>query len=41
MRESNFDPEYNDLPIDFDELEMKKIRQAYDRRQSYYIESTV
>lgn len=40
MRESNFDPEYNDLPMDFDELEMK-LRLNTERRQSYYVESTV
>lgn len=38
MRESNFDPEFNDLPVDFDEL---KLRQNTERRQSYYYESTV
>lgn len=40
MRESNFDPEFNDLPVDFDELEMKQ-RLMTERRQSYYIESTI
>ncbi len=40
MRESNFDPEYNDLPMDFDELEMKNCLNT-ERRQSYYVESTV
>lgn len=29
MRESNFDPEFNDLPVDFDEL---KLRQNTERR---------
>ena len=23
MRESNFDPEFNDLPVDFDELKLR------------------
>lgn len=40
IRESNFDPEFNELPIDFDEMEMK-MRLSTERRQSYYIESTV
>lgn len=31
MRESNFDPEFNELPVDFDELEMK-IRLTTERR---------
>jgi hypothetical protein len=40
LRESNFDPEFNDLSVDFDELEMK-LRMSTERRLSYYYESTV
>lgn len=40
VRDSNFDPEFNELPIDFDDLEFK-LRLSTERRQSYYIESTV
>eukprot|EP00350_Pseudokeronopsis_sp_OXSARD2_P013446 CAMPEP_0170549884 /NCGR_PEP_ID=MMETSP0211-20121228/7994_1 /TAXON_ID=311385 /ORGANISM="Pseudokeronopsis sp., Strain OXSARD2" /LENGTH=198 /DNA_ID=CAMNT_0010856135 /DNA_START=895 /DNA_END=1491 /DNA_ORIENTATION=- len=40
MRQTNFDPEFNDLPIDFDELAIK-IRVSTERRQSYYYESTL
>lgn len=40
MRESNFDPEFNDLPVDFDEQDLK-IRLTTERRQSYYYESTL
>ena len=40
MRATNFDPEFNDLPIDFDELQIK-IRMSTERRQSYYYESTL
>jgi serum/glucocorticoid-regulated kinase 2 len=40
MRETNFDPEFNDLPIDFDELQIK-LRMSTERRQSYYYESTL
>lgn len=40
MRESNFDPEFNELPIDFDEIQLK-VRQSTERRQSYYYESTL
>jgi hypothetical protein len=40
MRETNFDPEFNELPVDFDELQMK-LRLSTERRQSYYYESTI
>jgi serine/threonine protein kinase len=40
LRESNFDPEFNDLSVDFDELQMK-LRMSTERRLSYYYESTV
>ena len=40
MRESNFDPDFNELAVDFDELQLK-LRLSTERRKSYYIESTV
>ena len=40
MRQSNFDSEFNEMPIDFEEQEYKW-RVNTERRQSYYIESTV
>jgi serine/threonine protein kinase len=40
MRETNFDPEFNEMPVDFDELEVK-FRLTTERRFSYYIESTL
>lgn len=40
LRETNFDPEFNDLPVDFDELQIK-LRLSTERRQSYYYESTI
>jgi len=38
--ETNFDPEFNELPVDFDELEVK-MRVNTERRYSYYYESTL
>jgi len=40
LREPNFDPEFNELPVDFDELQVK-LRLSTERRQSYYYESTL
>jgi len=39
-RETNFDPEFNELPVDFDDLEIK-LRLSTERRYSYYYESTL
>lgn len=40
LRDSNFDPEFNELPVDFDEFEIK-MRNSTERKYSYYYESTV
>jgi hypothetical protein len=39
LRETNFDPEFNDLDCDFDEADIK--RMDTNRRFSYYYESTL
>lgn len=39
LRETNFDPEFNDLDFDFDEADIKRV--DTDRRFSYYYESTL
>jgi hypothetical protein len=39
LRETNFDPEFNDLDCDFDDADVKRI--DTDRRFSYYYESTL
>jgi hypothetical protein len=40
MRETNFDPEFSQIPVDMDESEMM-LRMSTEIRQSYYYESTI
>ena len=40
MRETNFDPEFSQIPLDMDESEMM-LRMSTEIRQSYYYESTI
>lgn len=40
MRETNFDPEFSQIPLDMDESEMV-LRMSTEIRQSYYYESTI
>jgi hypothetical protein len=42
VRESHIDPEYTELPLDFEEAGLKqKGRLSTERRYSYYYESTL
>ena len=40
LRDTHFDPEFNELPVDFDDFEVK-FRIETERRHSYYYESTL
>jgi hypothetical protein len=40
IRESNIDPDYSELPLDFEEGNFK-VRVSTERRYSYYYESTL
>ena len=40
-RESHIDPEYTELPLDFEETKVGRGRLSTERRFSYYYESTL
>jgi hypothetical protein len=41
VRESHIDPDYTDLPLDFEESNTNNRRMSTERRYSYYYESTL